>query len=682
MALCFNDFLCNSGLATNSTLLAFSQAGLGAGCVLVRNDFFGVALSRNFVRSIGIATCTGVGGITNLSTGRGSSFGLVGMCVNLIGSFLYDNQHIAFIQNNLGGFSIAEAACIRNFRCIRTVLCIEGFNYSALINICIAAIVQICDLGSFIYLQGATVPNNICLAIDNSVAVVISAIIEVIDACILFSAINGNILANNNSTVVADCQACCIFYSALTNQIQLSTLANIEHTVLVCYITVDFEVIQINAYSTANGNALGESHIIQQGNQNGIAMCNSLCQGCKLDSVVCLANGAGQLSDFLLLAGHFFLTYGAVYNFVVRTGSIQSCIDLVLNNCFSLGMTQSIDYFFVGIATCAGEGLNALLFAGGCLGYLGCMAVTGCIHIVCNVAMAAVASIGGVALLGAGGFGNLGLVFMAVGRNLFLCYQYLTTGLTMLAFGQTGFCTGGCLCLIDHFGVAGGCDLLGVGIAACAGEGLFALLFAGGFLSYLGCMAVAGCIHIVCYIGITAVTGIGGVTLLGTGGCGCDFIVVMIGCGNILTALNHFTTLGTNLITSIAIFRAACRLLALSLSIEMFTNSLTTDFLVTYRTVNNQLIRLCGLVLNHCIRSYMILACNHYLATSTCNRCCAVVIFRLGNTFMYNLKVTVIGRATKHRTRLQAKRFQPHKRSTLCANVLRAIGTNHRGNDT
>ena len=43
-----NLFLCYSGLATDSTLLALGQAGLGAGCVLAGNDFFGVAQCCDF----------------------------------------------------------------------------------------------------------------------------------------------------------------------------------------------------------------------------------------------------------------------------------------------------------------------------------------------------------------------------------------------------------------------------------------------------------------------------------------------------------------------------------------------------------------------------------------------------------------------------------------------------------
>ena len=135
--------------------------------------------------------------------------------------------------------------------------------------------------------------------------------------------------------------------------------------------------------------------------------------------------------------------------------------------------------------------------------------------------------------------------------------------------------------------------------------------------------------------------GVSGVALRGTGGFGYNLIVVMIGCGNILTALNHFTTLGTNLITSIAVFCAACRFHALSLSIEMITNFLTTNFLVTYRTINNRIVAICRFILDHRSRGCMFLARLHYPTTYALDGCDAVVIVRQSNTLVNQLEVVV-----------------------------------------
>ena len=77
-------------------------------------------------------------------------------------------------------------------------------------------------------------------------------------------------------------------------------------------------------------------------------------------------------------------------------------------------------------------------------------------------------------------------------------------------------------------------NLFGVGITAAAGEGLNALLGAGGFLGYLGAVAMTGCIHVVVLVAIAAGTSVGGVTLIGTGRFSYDRIILMTGCGDCL----------------------------------------------------------------------------------------------------------------------------------------------------
>ena len=113
----------------------------------------------------------------------------------------------------------------------------------------------------------------------------------------------------------------------------------------------------------------------------------------------------------------------------------------------------------------------------------------GC-NFVSGVAVAAGAGVGGVTCGGAGGVGHNCVVGVAGGGDGLLRGEDGVTLGAVRACGLTGLGAGGSHSGIQNLVVAGGCDCLGVGVAAGAGEGLHALSGTGGLSGHDTVIAV------------------------------------------------------------------------------------------------------------------------------------------------------------------------------------------------
>ena len=114
--------------------------------------------------------------------------------------------------------------------------------------------------------------------------------------------------------------------------------------------------------------------------------------------------------------------------------------------------------------------------------------------------------------------------------NNLLLNQHLSTDFTVLALGQTGGVAGGFNRRVDDLGMAGGKDHLGVGITAAAGEGLQAILRAGGGRGNLLDVIMTGGFHFGVGVHVAAGrTGMRGIASLLTGGLSHHSVIAMAG---------------------------------------------------------------------------------------------------------------------------------------------------------
>ena len=275
---------------------------------------------------------------------------------------------------------------------------------------------------------------------------------------------------------------------------------------------------------------------------------------------------------------------------------------------------------------------------------------------------------------------------MAGCGNYILLDQNLSADTTMLTLGKACSGTSRCYCLVGYLGVTLGVDLGLFNSSNAANSTLLAFGQTGCGTSCIlagnDLFAMALGIYIVSYIGITARTGIGCITLFCTGRLSDYLVISMAGCGNFITSFDNLTASHAHLITGIAIFRTGCRLLVLNLRIEMLTNCFSAYFLITYCAVYNRIVRTVLLILNNRRTGCMILSSLYHITAGAQNRCCAVAVIRLRDTFVNNLKVTVIGGSAEHCAGFQVERVKIHHGCALSANLLGAIGAGHNGNYT
>ena len=210
----------------------------------------------------------------------------------------------------------------------------------------------------------------------------------------------------------------------------------------------------------------------------GLTGCGTSCCNCFVDHFI-VASGldcTGLIVTASAIAAlQALLGTGNPDHRIPLTIGVASCNNLIV---------------YIAVAAVAGVGGVAVLGTGGG-SHNSLISMTGGGHFVSSVGITTCgAGISGIARLSTGRSGYHRLIVMASSRNHFLSNQNFSASLAVLAFGLTGCGTSCCNCCVDHFGMAQCGNLVcNIAVAAVTGIGSVAVLSTGG-IGYLGSVAV------------------------------------------------------------------------------------------------------------------------------------------------------------------------------------------------
>ena len=590
VTVCRNRFLCFDDLAANGALFTFGKTGFGAGCILAGNDFFGVIRCRNIFLFFNNHTTV----VTLLTCG------LAGIGAALFNCGKLDNVNVViFIYRNGNRLGCIATAAVIFLQAGLCAGCLSDYsNLSAFpivtegITVSTATSGALCFFGAGCFAAVAFfglsvgVGGTIVKTMSGVRSVTVGSIYEImlqLIAIVKGGRCFGLFKRAASAGIIIEVSVLAGCYLGKVERADGFLIVNVRNQFTVSRAT-DIALCSFGAGCLA---ALVRSKLAKGLTTFGAVLC--LGAGCPNKSMVfgieltvglatsvtysksnagCRAAGVTERIAIL------FATNGAIR--CLGAGSFYpSVIKSFTFGKTALGTILCVSAGCILPAVCLQFTVRLLATFANCLINASCSAanVTELNSVVCNILIAAMAGVSGIALLGAGRSNYLCLIGVTGCRNNRLLYERFVTYRALLTLGKTGFgagcvlagnyflgvsCYGNNRLLYERFatyrtlltlgktGFGAGCILAGnnfLGVS-CYGNNrlLYERFTADGTLLTLGktgfgagcCLAgndlfgVLGCRNICIDFNVTTNgTGVRGITLFGAGGSryGCNVIM-------------------------------------------------------------------------------------------------------------------------------------------------------------